>query len=99
MNCTAPVASHRFGDCWRSTGVKAENTASASRSPLSSSPTLRLMANRSPNPRSRAQAQTLFGLSDSAMQALQTEVRGAGRFLVWHQTKVGFITQILHKPP
>src|SRR5260363_135110 len=49
--------------------------------------------------RSRAQAQTLFGLSDSAMQALQTEVRGAGRFLVWHQTKVGFITQVLHNAP
>ena len=26
-------------------------------------------------------------------------MRGAGRFLVWHQTKTGVVTQILHNAP
>ncbi len=49
--------------------------------------------------RSRTQAQALFGFSDSALRALQQEVRGAGQFLVWHQTKLGTVTQVLHNAP
>lgn len=41
----------------------------------------------------------MFGLSNSAMAALQRDVRGAGRFLVWHQTKSGVVTQVLHNAP
>jgi intracellular multiplication protein IcmB len=48
---------------------------------------------------SRRKAQELFGLSDSAVAALERDVRGAGRFLVWHQTKTGVVTQILHNAP
>lgn len=51
------------------------------------------------SPNSRAEAQKMFGLSNSAMTALQRDVRGAGKFLVWHQTKSGVVTQILHNAP
>ncbi|PCE30081.1 hypothetical protein [Burkholderia ubonensis] len=49
--------------------------------------------------KSRKEAQDIFGLSNSAIAALQRDVRGAGKFLVWHQTKTGVVTQILHNPP
>lgn len=51
------------------------------------------------SPASRAEAQKMFGLSDSAITALERDVRGPGRFLVWHQTKKGIVTQILHNAP
>ena len=51
------------------------------------------------SPNSRAEAQRMFGLSNSAMTALQRDVRGAGKFLVWHQTKSGVVTQVLHNAP
>ncbi|WP_144153310.1 hypothetical protein [Paraburkholderia sp. BCC1885] len=51
------------------------------------------------SPNSRAEAQKMFGLSNSAMTALQRDVRGAGKFLVWHQTKSGVVTQVLHNAP
>ena len=47
----------------------------------------------------RRQAQELFGLSDSAIHHLEKEVRGPGKFLVWHQIKTGVVTQILHNAP
>lgn len=49
--------------------------------------------------KSRKEAKDMFGLSDSAIAALQRDVRGHGRFLVWHQTKSGVVTQVLHNAP
>ena len=49
--------------------------------------------------KSRKEAKDMFGLSDSAISALQRDVRGAGKFLAWHQTKSGVVTQILHNAP
>jgi len=51
------------------------------------------------SPTSRVEAQRMFGLSNSAITALERDVRGAGKFLVWHQTKSGVVTQILHNAP
>jgi len=51
------------------------------------------------SPSARAEAQAMFGLSNSAITALERDVRGPGRFLVWHQTKRGIVTQILHNAP
>lgn len=48
---------------------------------------------------SQRKAQELFGLSDSAIDRLNKDVRGAGKFLVWHQIKTGVITQVLHNAP
>lgn len=47
----------------------------------------------------RKKAQEVFGLSESAIDALEKNVRGAGKFLVWHQIKTGVVTQILHNAP
>jgi len=47
----------------------------------------------------RDEAQRIFGLSASAMQALERDVRGHGKFLVWHQIKTGVVTQVLHNAP
>jgi len=48
---------------------------------------------------SQHKAQDLFGLSDSAIERLNKDVRGPGKFLVWHQIKTGVITQVLHNAP
>jgi len=48
---------------------------------------------------SQRKAQDLFGLSDSAIERLNKDVRGPGKFLVWHQIKTGVITQVLHNAP
>lgn len=47
----------------------------------------------------RDQAKDIFGLSNSAIAALEKDVRGHGKFLVWHQIKTGVVTQILHNAP
>ena len=51
------------------------------------------------SPTSREEARKMFGLTASAITALERDVRGAGKFLVWHQTKKGIVTQILHNAP
>lgn len=51
------------------------------------------------SPSNRSFAKDLFGLSDSAIEALARDVHGPGKFLAWHQTKSGIVTQVLHNAP